>query len=302
MDIHKTCHPNIFGYIEKINGQYLTGWLIKKNHDNKLLPLPNNSIKMKNRNQDIEFIYGVKRTDVSTFYGDNDETFLECGFFVNLIKDERDNFEILYIDEETSKTFRIFEINYSYDISELEFNETNIPSFIVVDNFYKDPDIVRNFALQQEFIFNPLSHKGKRTEQDFHNNIIKRQFEKILGVPITKWDYKWNGCFQYCIAEDKLVIHCDVQKYAGIVYLTPDAPPSSGTSFFRHKRMKNRFYSPNTFDKGHYDFTDFDLVDTVGNVYNRLIIFNAQLIHSAGEYFGTNQHNGRLFQIFFFDI
>ncbi len=302
MQCHKTRHPNIFGYLEQQNGQYLSGWLLYKNLNDKLIPINSSNLKIKNLDQDIEFIYGIKRPDVSSFYNDTNETFVNCGFYIELIQENRKNFEIIYTDEYSNQQYILFQINYSYNISELEFNTNNIPSFIVIDDFYKNPEIVRNFALSQEFIFNPLNHKGKRTELDFHNDIIKLQFEKILGVPITKWDYKWNGCFQYCIAEDKLVIHCDVQKYAALVYLTPDAPPSSGTSFYRHKTMKNRHYSPGTFNKGHYDFTDFDLVDTVGNVYNRLVIFNAQFIHSAGEYFGTDQHNGRLFQIFFFDI
>ena len=38
-----------------------------------------------------------------------------------------------------------------------------------------------------------------------------------------------------------------------------------------------------------------------GNVFNRLVIFDARLIHSAGDYFGHNIETGRLFQMFFFD-
>ena len=50
-----------------------------------------------------------------------------------------------------------------------------------------------------------------------------------------------------------------------------------------------------------YDKTDLKLVDVAGNVYNRLILFNAQAIHAASEYFGDSKENSRLFQIFFFD-
>ena len=56
------------------------------------------------------------------------------------------------------------------------------------------------------------------------------------------------------------------------------------------------------FKNGHYDGTEFDLVDVVGNVYNRIVLFDARLIHAATQYFGNEINNGRLFQLFFFDL
>jgi len=50
-----------------------------------------------------------------------------------------------------------------------------------------------------------------------------------------------------------------------------------------------------------YDSTKFDLVDSAGNVYNRLVIMDAHCIHSAGPYFGTSPETGRLTHLFFFD-
>lgn len=51
----------------------------------------------------------------------------------------------------------------------------------------------------------------------------------------------------------------------------------------------------------HLDGTSFEPVDVVGNVYNRLVIFDASCIHSASQYFGTVKENARLWQMFFFD-
>ncbi len=45
----------------------------------------------------------------------------------------------------------------------------------------------------------------------------------------------------------------------------------------------------------------FEPVDVLGNVYNRLVIFDASAIHSASQYFGTIKENARLWQMFFFD-
>ena len=43
------------------------------------------------------------------------------------------------------------------------------------------------------------------------------------------------------------------------------------------------------------------MTDFIGNVYNRLVIYQGDLFHTSLDYFGTDMHNGRLFQTFFFD-
>lgn len=40
----------------------------------------------------------------------------------------------------------------------------------------------------------------------------------------------------------------------------------------------------------------------MGNVYNRLAMWDARLVHAATDYFGTDINNSRLFQMFFFDV
>ena len=41
----------------------------------------------------------------------------------------------------------------------------------------------------------------------------------------------------------------------------------------------------------HLDGTQFEPVDVFGNVYNRLVIFDASCIHSSSGYFGTVKEN-----------
>lgn len=183
----------------------------------------------------------------------------------------------------------------------------SIPSFVVVDNFYEDPHAVREFGLRQQFKENKKYHKGHRTEQWFRTLEMKARFEHILGTKIRNWEnYVTNGCFQYCVAGDSLVFHLDLQEYAGLCYLSPDAPIGTGTNFYRSKHTKKMTVAdeelPVVFRNGFLDQTEFELVDSVGNVFNRLILFNSKLIHAATQYFGTTKDNGRFFQLFFFDI
>jgi hypothetical protein len=48
------------------------------------------------------------------------------------------------------------------------------------------------------------------------------------------------------------------------------------------------------------DMTKWKIVDKIGNVFNRLILFNSKRFHMSDDYFGTNTENGRLTQVFFF--
>jgi hypothetical protein len=192
------------------------------------------------------------------------------------------------------------------------------PRFWVVDDFYADPDSLREFALLQSY-FPGEGAVGHRTRKQFLFDGLKEQFESIMGKKIadhtekgTGWyDEGVNGRFQSCPAGTDMVFHCDHTSWAAIIYLSPDAPTQSGTSFYKHKKTGLRHadeidwagaegstvFNGKTF----VDPTPYERIDTVGNIYNRLIIFDGRLIHSGQDYFGWDIASGRFFQIFFFD-
>lgn len=196
------------------------------------------------------------------------------------------------------------------------FNPVTL-QFAVQDDFYTDPDAVRKLALEQEFHPGPKYYKGFRTGTKYLLPGLKERFEQLLHVQITNWDMPTNGVFQYCPADTPIVYHSDHQTYAAAVYLTPNAPVMAGTNFYRSKATGLRA-APTTGDSVRtgkspqlleqetyggklYDKTAWELVDQVGNVYNRLVLWNAKLLHAAGAYFGSEPVNSRLFQLFFFD-
>jgi hypothetical protein len=190
-------------------------------------------------------------------------------------------------------------------ISNSTINDYNKRIF-VVDNFYSDPYAVREYALQQEFKADLRYYKGKRTDEKFFIPGTRKVFETIIGQQINIWDeYGMNGVFQTCNSEDPLVYHTDLQEWAGMVYLTPNAPFECGTSMYAHKETKARHVSDPgievAFNGGYYDKSKFELVDVIGNVFNRLVIFNGKCIHAASEYFGQTIEDSRLFHMFFFD-
>lgn len=192
-----------------------------------------------------------------------------------------------------------------------KINPAARPGVWIVDNFLKDPDAMREFALAQEYEINRDGEKGyigSRTVKQFLYPGLREEFERIMGRPITRWhEHGMNGRFQTAAAGDPLVYHCDLQAWAGMLYLTPNAPYCSGTSTWAKRGTEVRhisdadIYSCFHPDSRNFDRTIFEPVDVFGNVYNRLVIFNAGYLHSASEYFGFNQNNSRLWQMFFFD-
>lgn len=185
------------------------------------------------------------------------------------------------------------------------------PGVWIVDNFLRDPDAMREFALAQDYQINndgEQGYIGRRTHQQFLFAGLREEFERIMGRPIVRWqEHGMNGRFQVARAGEPLVYHCDLQAWAGMLYLTPNAPYSCGTSTWAKRGTGVRHISdpeihscfhPNS---RNFDRTIFEPVDVFGNVYNRLVIFNAGYLHSASEYFGFNEQNSRLWQMFFFD-
>lgn len=173
---------------------------------------------------------------------------------------------------------------------------------MIIDNFYTDPDAVRAYALRQEFNVKG-NYPGARTKPYLPADVKQciEYWMKFAG-PITDWfeGTGYTGAFQITTAQDRTWIHADhYNKWAGVCYLTPDAPYTGGTGLYRHKET-GEHRRIEEYHEG-YDYTKWDLFDRIGNKYNRLILYRGDLFHASLDYFGDNTDNGRLFQTFFFN-
>jgi hypothetical protein len=173
---------------------------------------------------------------------------------------------------------------------------------LVIDNFYENPDIVRNYALSQDFSVKG-NYPGARTNPYLPDDVKSCiEYWMAFAGPVTHWfeDQGYTGAFQLATAQDRTWIHADHHNmWAGVCYLTPDAPYTGGTAFYRHKET-GEFRRSNKDHEG-YDYTKWDQFDRVGNKYNRLIIYRGDLYHASLDYFGNSNETGRLFQTFFFN-
>jgi SAM-dependent methyltransferase len=180
------------------------------------------------------------------------------------------------------------------------------PALVVVDDFLPNPDEVRMLALRQSYTH--MGSAGKRSLDQFHTLIDPLAFESLLQERITDWNkYAINGRFQFCTCEDPIVYHSDSQNRAGVIFLTPDAPIEAGLTLVRsrvtgaRRTPQDAGTAARTYDGNLLDRTKWDVVDRIANIYNRLVLWDAQMIHAAASYFGTDIESGRLFWMFFFD-
>lgn len=185
---------------------------------------------------------------------------------------------------------------------------TNI---IVIDNFLTNPEETYKYALEQDFKSNNL-YPGKRTHT-FVNSSIKSYIEKyiissagkIIEFNMDKNDTNFNGCYEYTNSYDKPYIQSDLDNqsnnWCGILYLYPSYDNTSGISLYNSKVISiNSLNRKDVLDKYSYDMTKWNKLDYICNKYNRLVLFRANQYYCCDNYFGTNNKDGRLVQLFFF--
>lgn len=201
----------------------------------------------------------------------------------------------------------------------------NLYPVTVISDFYDDPDAIRKYALQQKYTYRHQMKDdvgyvfpGGRTKElrELSQSLYEKICKKLISVfhiaehDVMQWQIKTS--FQIVGADyGSGLIHQDQNTvFAGVLYLTPDAPLDSGTSLFRKNASYNEELYWKTIKENDAHFRNkepidfsyhrmFDEVVRVNNVYNTLILFEGDIHHCANQFFGDNNHNARLAQVFF---
>tara|TARA_Y100000389_G_scaffold920_1_gene957 strand:- start:1513 stop:2784 length:1272 start_codon:yes stop_codon:yes gene_type:complete len=201
--------------------------------------------------------------------------------------------------------------NKIVDINKFNSTKSIYCNLLVIDNFYNNAMETRNYILTQNFEVKG-NYPGMRTVSFANEHLrymIQGYIEHFAGK-ITQWPMdkeSYNGAYQYTTSRDRTWIHSDSwNNWAGVLYLTPNAPISSGTGIYKFmdgtRTSKEAEIRKNKkiIDQYSQDYTKWTLVDKVGNIFNRLVLFNSTQYHASLDYFGVNKNDGRLFQVFFF--
>nr|QMP83626.1 MAG: hypothetical protein [Caudoviricetes sp.] len=204
-----------------------------------------------------------------------------------------------------------------------DFKPINVfDRYIIIDNFYQNPEMIRNFAISGEK--EPESggnYSGVMTNDAFITQEHLDAIKIVVGQDVFP-STQLTGKFRFTKEYDtwKQDIHFDPGDnnscWAGVVYLTPNVD-IDGTHFWKHKRTGLESI-PLTLEgiqqfgwEGVDDlkvFLDTEGIDrslwdrtlTIPYKYNRLVLFRPWLFHSPGNPFGNTLENCRLIQTFFF--
>ena len=165
-----------------------------------------------------------------------------------------------------------------------------------------------------------LVYKGKpvvRPEPGFRHNPdhLRTDFSRMVREEISATDWRecgdgWNGAFHYMnerwSAENAAIHHHfksgDIfpRGWAGLIYLSPNAPELAGTSIWRHRTTGRCVADYGSVFEYSYKNSDLEMVFLVENKFNRLVLFRENVLHRAEDGFGQDKHDSRLTQTFFF--
>ena len=198
---------------------------------------------------------------------------------------------------------------------------------IVVDDFYEDPDLWRDFALSQTFFKGDRgSWPGIRTELlhqidiDLFNVTMRNLLFVLKQYGVTRVSNIETGFQLIDETYGRGWVHDDDPSFqvAGVIYLNEDAPLGTGTSLYEDcddfdsekytKLFSEDVVTATAEERINYSkyrneqVSKFTQTIEVGNVYNRCIMFDSRHWHSADNFFGTSAEDTRLTQVFFIKI
>lgn len=208
----------------------------------------------------------------------------------------------------------------------------------LLDNFLKNPDSIRNFALSLKFNPSPGHHPGKRTNciSQFHPGFFNEINQKILSLffpidtSLNKENFQFKAQSYFNLSknlENTGWIHRDDGiVLTAMIYLSPSDPNiNRGTSFYTvksnlihyHKNeddllleqnMSNHYKSGKLDpklqqQKEEYEKTSYDKVLDVKDKYNRLVTFDpVSLFHKNNNINSLNSPDRLTFITFFESI
>lgn len=212
----------------------------------------------------------------------------------------------------------MFEVNENLvvDIKKLYDHSDNQYGYIwrkifIVDNFYKDPDSIREFVLsceaksERKYCGNLIGKRIVEDHPDFSK--LKHTFKTLcqykdwynLTYDNDEFDDKWNRSkFMANITTGNEILkrfeekkhtytfHIDGvdSKWAAIVYLNKDEESCGGTNFYSWQG------TPSSKPRLEY---------TAEMKYNRMVLYEANQMHGAIMERDTFMDNPRIVQVFF---
>ena len=194
---------------------------------------------------------------------------------------------------------------------------------IEVDDFFETLEMIRSFALSQDFFKGDRGYwpgvRSKMLDETSTELFNLMQYNILNCLPQFKKFEKFESTFHLC--NESYVrgwVHDDAPdvNVAGFVYLSPNPPLNTGTTFFEDsiEQMMSQYLEPFMDDVSrmpdepprleYSKYRDeqiswFKKSLSIDNMFNRAIIFDPRTWHAADNFFGTTKEDSRLTIVFF---
>ena len=178
-----------------------------------------------------------------------------------------------------------------------------LDALVVKDDFYPDPDAIRQIALTRAYEKPPANTPRLAVTSMCNEQESREMFERLSPYLENKQGNSVvaaNIMFRYTLknAQKKVFCHVDGCSGAGIVYLSLPQNCAGGTTIYRHRETGDEIY--NRANRHLYNFNDesqWEILREVEMVYNRLVFYPGQLFHAITPiFFGDSIENARLTQ------
>ena len=185
---------------------------------------------------------------------------------------------------------------------------------IEITNIFNDPEAIRQIAFKQKYYASkdhPLGGNYPGFRSDAINWFDENLFQQTAGLIYDAIGEDRSKpahidmFFQYCreIDQPEEWVHRDdlyfKPNWVGLVYLTPNPPPHSGTIIYRLKEGETANEDAYKDSPNRDDYVlDYEIV----NEYNKLAMYSPLQYHDSLDCFGDNIENARLFIVFFMKI
>jgi hypothetical protein len=191
----------------------------------------------------------------------------------------------------------------------------------IIDNFYNDPDSIRNQALSCEYYPEKVSKgypngnapwPGKMSKEAFSPNWVDAYVSKYFNKNLRQMRQMDSGHFRISQATNEAgmfdnMIHADgfeEDYYAGVLYLSKEQETTVGTIFYKQNStnlntlQSNDHLQEMILNKEDKDTSKWTVQSLSNIVYNRLLIYPARLFHGIGPCFGNTDEDARIVQLF----
>lgn len=195
------------------------------------------------------------------------------------------------------------------------------PWLMVIDDFLREPEVIRAKALELTYAV-PGHFPGLNST----DKILLRGLDEMVSMLVhedlhSPWtpDFSHQNCRLSLASDDQPGrVHIDPSHWTGILCLSRNEESRGGTEFFRHRRT-GTLRAPTTppalaaagyssfaemdadiLQKDGRDPTKWERILSVPLQFNRLILLQPHYWHTAGRGFGDCVENGRLVYLMFF--